>query len=207
MSDTPVIAEFKRTADPLDGKAAIDKFMSSANPMDVRSDKDDAAPKVEPIEENEEKLQELIDAVDETPEKTYEQRLQEHGIDREEAHAIVDEIMNKGVYTRAYTITTKTQAVFRSRHVEDQDRTNRAIEEALPQFSGTVRLMIAKHNLAASLAEFGKFKFENTEDGFKKAYNFVGKLPHMLFSVLVNKLSKFDELVLTVMDDGAIENF
>jgi len=203
MSETPDISDFSKAPNmPDETKDAFKKFMGKADPMEVN---DTSKPR--PSEESEEKLQELIDSVESSPELTYEQRLAQHKVTREEALQIVDDIMTKGLYTRDYKITGKTDVTFRSRDLGDQERAQQALEEQVPQFSGTVSIILAKHNLAASLAKFGDKEFPDTDDGFKKAYAFVGKLPHMLFNVLVSKLSQFDELVLTVMDEGAIENF
>ena len=146
-----------------------------------------------------------IAEVSEAPSKTYQERLREHKISMKEAQEIVDVIMTKGVYEKTYPLTSKTNVTFRSRDVGDQERTQDTLEEQTPQFMGTVNMIMAKYNLAASLVELASHKFG--EDDFDKALEFVGQLPHVLFNVLVAKLSMFDELVLTVMDEGAIENF
>jgi hypothetical protein len=154
------------------------------------------------------KLEEAIDAADQGPEKTWEERLNDLGVSKEEAFKIVDEVMNKGTFTRAYAVTKKTTVEFRTRNFSDHERLQHAIEADSPQFMGTMSIIMSKYNLAASLARYGTQTFELNKDGIpEKAFDFIAKLPYMVFTVLLRKLQKFDELVLTVMDDGALENF
>lgn len=206
---TPDIADFTRGQKVApETQAAFQKFLGDANPLGMKS----ADSKVEPIadpqrnpEVAEEQLEAAIEQVNKAPEKTYQERLREHKITPEEARKIVDAIMTKGVYEKTYPLTSKTEVIFRSRDLSDQERTQNYLEEQQPQFMGTVNMIMAKHNLAASLVALGNHTFK--EDEFDKAFEFVARLPHVLFNVLVAKLSMFDELVLTVMDEGAIENF
>ena len=206
---TPDIADFTQSKKVApETQAAFQKFLGDANPLGVKSE----GGKVEPIadpqkhpEVAEEQIEAAIEQVNQAPEKTYQERLKEHKISLKEAREIVDTIMTKGVYERTYPLTSKTEVTFRSRDLSDQERTQNTLEEQQPQFMGTVNMIMAKQNLAASLVALGTHTF--SEDEFEKALQFVGKLPHVLFNVLVAKLSLFDELVLTVMDEGAIENF
>ena len=206
VEKTPDISEFTRSPKVApETQDAMAKFMGTPDPLAVGS-------KVEPIadpqknpEVAEAQIEAAIAEVSEAPSKTYQERLREHKISMKEAQEIVDVIMTKGVYEKTYPLTSKTNVTFRSRDVGDQERTQDTLEEQTPQFMGTVNMIMAKYNLAASLVELASHKFG--EDDFDKALEFVGQLPHVLFNVLVAKLSMFDELVLTVMDEGAIENF
>ena len=204
----PDIADFTRGAKiQPETQQAFAKFMSTAVPLAV-AEGDNVAPIADPQRNPaaaEAQLEEAIRQVKEAPEKTYQERLKEHGISIEEARKIVDTIITKGVYARSYQITSTTSVTFRSRGLHDQERTQNVLEEQEPQFMGTVNMIMAKYNLAASLVELAGQKFE--EEDFNKALKFVERLPHVLFNVLIAKLSLFDELVLTVMDEGAIENF
>ncbi len=184
---------------------AFSKFMGTADPLAVDN-------KVEPIADPQrnpdaaaEQLEAAIKQVSESSEKTYQERLKEHKVTLDEARKIVDKIMTTGVYERTYQLTAQTSVTFRSRDLGDQERTQNTLEDQQPQFMGTVNMIMAKYNLAASLVELAGNKF--SDDDVEKALTFVSRLPHVLFNVLVAKLSSFDELVLTVMDEGAIENF
>lgn len=204
----PDIADFTRGSKVQpETQAAFAKFMETAEPLSI-GEPDKVSPIADPQRNPvafEEQLEEAIKQVKETPEKTYQERLKEHGITVEEARKIVDTIMTKGVYEKTYPLTSTTNVTFRSRELGDQERTQNVIEEQEPQFMGTVNIIMAKYNLAASLVELAGHSFGEGE--VDKALEFIGKLPHVLFNVLVAKLSMFDELVLTVMDEGAIENF
>jgi len=206
---TPEITDFTRSEKVApETQNALKSFMGAADPLAV----DSAEGKVEPIadpnahpEVAAEQIEQAIKQVEEAPQKTYQERLREHGITVEEAREIVDTIMTTGVYEKTYALTSKINVTFRSRDLGDQERTQNTLEEEQPQFMGTVNMIMAKHNLAASLVALANTRF--AEDEFDKALAYVRKLPHVLFNVLAVKLSAFDELVLTVMDEGAIENF
>lgn len=196
------IADFTRGAKLApETENAFKKFMGAADPLAISPDPSPSPPLSERL------LEEAIRHVKEAPEKSYEERLREHHITLEDAHRIVDTIMTKGVYEKTYPLTSKSSVTFRSRNLQDQERTQAMLEEQVPQFMGTVNMIMAKHNLAASLVDLAGTKFGEGDQEIAKALKFVSKLPHVLFNVLITKLAHFDELVLTVMDEGAIENF
>lgn len=210
------ISSFQSTPPPAEATEAIKTFMGQADPFSFSKSgppkveaalKDERLPQVE-MKATEDALQSALDAIDSLPEKTWEQRLKEVECTKEKANKIIDAILTKGYYEETYKITNKAAVTFRTRSFDHQERVQKAIENENPQFMGTVSLMMTKYNLAASLAKLGNTQFDPSEDGnYTKAFAFISKLPYMLFNVLVQKLSKFDRLVLTVMDEGALENF
>lgn len=218
---TPVdIGDFHSTKAPSEAMNAVQAFMSNSDPFAIQEKA--SLPKVEAeLKEDrslvspasdaaitEQALQDAVDMLDKLPEKTWEQRLKDVGIDKVEARTIIDAILSVGYYEKAYQLTAKTQVVFRTRRFDHQERVQRAIERDSPQYMGTVSLIMTKYNLAASLSQMGKNKFELDEDEkYTKSFAFISKLPFMLFNILIQKLSKFDQLVMTVMDEGALENF
>ena len=130
------------------------------------------------------------------------------GVTVDDAAKIVDELMFKGGYTKTYKLTAKTNVTFRTRGVQNHDTLQDKIEEVRPAYMGTISLMMSKMNLAASLASLGNRSFKlNKEDEPEEALKFVKRMPYPIFNLLLQKLTKFDELVMTVMDEGAIENF
>lgn len=196
-------------------KMAISAFMTGGDPFAAG----DEAPKTvkseaqlkkdAPDDFTEQALKSALDMVEQVPEKTWEQKLKEHDINKEEAFKIIDAMLTKGFYERTYQLTKKTAVTFRTRSFEHQEIVQRAIENDAPQYMGTVSLLMSKYNLAASLIRVGKTTFERGEDGkdYTQAFKFLSKLPYMVFNALIQKLAKFDRLVLTVMDEGALENF
>jgi len=208
-TETPSITDFVRGKGVApETQAAFKGFMGAADPLAMKSADQKVSPLADPQrnpEAAEEQIEAAIKQVNEAPEKTYQERLKEHNITVDDARKIVDTIMTTGVYEKNYALTSKIAVTFRSRDFADQERAQRYIEEQVPQFMGTINLIMGKCNLAASLVELAGNRFG--EDDFDKALAFVRKLPHVLFNVLLAKLSLFDELVLTVMDEGAIENF
>lgn len=210
------IGSFQSTQPPAEATEAIKTFMGQADPFSfakggpprVEADlKDERLPQVE-MKEKEDALQSALDAIDSLPEKTWEQRLKEVDCTKDKANKIIDAILSKGYYEETYKLTSKTSVTFRTRSFDHQERVQKAIEHDNPQFMGTLSLMMTKYNLAASLAKLGNKQFDPNEEGnYPKAFAFISELPYMLFNVLVQKLTKFDRLVLTVMDEGALENF
>jgi hypothetical protein len=156
----------------------------------------------------EEAIQGALNILDKAPEKTWKEKLSKLGIKEEEASTIVDAMLAKGYYERTYQMTKKTSVTFRSRALDHQERAQRALENDAPQFSGTVGLIMAKYNLAASLVSVGTARFDPSDDGnYLRVFQYLAKLPFAVFNALCQKLAKFDQLVLTVMDEGVLENF
>jgi len=209
------IGSFRKTEKSVgEAQAAISAFMTGGDPFAAGVDapktpKSESALKSDSPEGMDAALQSALDFVEQAPEKTWEQQLKEQKITKEEAFKIIDVMLTKGFYERTYPLTSKTQIVFRTRSFEHQEVVQRAIENDAPQYMGTVSLLMSKYNLAASLIRMGKTTFERGEDGkdYTQAFKFLSKLPYMVFNALIQKLAKFDRLVLTVMDEGALENF
>jgi hypothetical protein len=155
----------------------------------------------------EKKLQEAMDAATVAPAKTYDEKLKDLGITREEANSIIDAIMTNNVYERAYPITKNSRVVFRTRELSDQESTQDIIERSAPQFMGTMGLIMSKNNLLSSLAELNGTRFEDNDVDRSKAKKFIERLPYAVFSILINKLVQFDTLIATVTDESALQNF
>ncbi len=132
-----------------------------------------------------------------------QERLKAQGITMNEALVIVDALMVGGVYTKEYAVTKKHVVKFKTRDMEDQGRFIKDLESDSPMYTATTNAMLSRHNLTASLVSFRGSEFKNYEE----ALAFVVKLPEPIFRILIDKLRKFDMLVFTVMDEGALENF
>lgn len=201
------VSEFP-TREPSEAELAITNFMQGSNPLSPQEEKiisEDSLPNPE------EKLSGLDRALDDlaaAPELTYEERLAKMNIDMDTAMKIIDTLLEKGEFLKTYRLTKKTSVTFRTRGVRAQDRLQEKIEDERPAFMGTMGLIMSKMNLAASLAKFGDKEFKlNAHGEPKDAEKFVRNLPYPIFNLLLQKLRKFDELVLTVLDEGAVENF
>lgn len=150
-------------------------------------------------------LEKSIDQIEKAAELTYEQKIKNHGLSMDEALDIVNAILDNGYYEKAYRVTPRWEVVFRTRTTADQDRVLRRIEDANPQFPATVTQILAKYNLAASMIRFKGIDFSKKD--FDERLKFVMNLPEVMLRVLSGKLARFDQLMLDVLDEGAIQNF
>jgi hypothetical protein len=199
------------------GSHAVRKFMGMMTPGEMvqnkattqQSSAEEIAGVAEEVQtvdpELEKQLIAQIRSIDVSPELSYEQRLSKLGVDAEEAAKIVDAILSQGFYEREFLINKKHGVTLRTRGVEDQERLQNSVENQVPRYALTINEMTARHNLAASLAEFNGVKFAPNE--FKKAYAAVGKFALPVFNALISRLAKFDQIMFTVLSEGAVENF
>jgi hypothetical protein len=208
---TPEIGNFARTSE---GTTAVADFMQGAKGSVQKMPEKKKGEEKEPEKEekslgelNQEmtKLEEDIEKVEAAPELSYEDKLKKHGIPREEAEKIIDALMVGGEYQRTYQITPKYSVTFRTRKLEDQNRALDIIEARSPQYPSTVGNIVSEYNLAASLVNFRDLDFSDKK--VAECLEWVRKLPDSVARLLANKLSKFDQMVLDVLDEGAIENF
>lgn len=142
-----------------------------------------------------------------SPEATYEERVKAFDLTREQAAAIVDTLLTKGFYEKAYPVTSRISVTFRTRKVEDNDQLFSDLERQHPEYGISISNQITKGNLASSLASLGSRKFAPNEAGRKAAMECILNLPAHVFALLADKLAKFDQMVTTVLDAGVIENF
>lgn len=210
---TPEIGSFVKTkAETTEGVAAVESFLGGADVGSVRKmpepkDKPEEGPQqtVEEVTDEISQLEEDIEKVEAAPELTYEEKLKRHGVTKEEAEKIIDALMVDGIYQKTYAITKKYDVTFRTRLMEDQNRALDAIEFKGPQYPTTVGNIVAGQNLAASIVKFRDIDFAEVK--IKERIEWVQKLPDTVARLLANKLAKFDQLILDVLDEGAIENF
>jgi len=198
-----------------EGKKAVKKFLGMMTPgqmvqpknpsekADLEEVTEEPQPQVDA--DLERRLVEQIRNIDAAPELSYEQRLSRLGVDLSEAAKIVDAILSQGFYEREFPLSKRHSVKLRTRGVEDQERLQESVENQVPRYALTVNEMTARHNLAASLAEFGGVHYAPNE--FKKAYAAVGKFSLPVFNALIARLARFDQIMYTVLSEGAVENF
>lgn len=185
-----------------EGSAALKEFFTPVAPAGALST-DASGTKAPAVTGDEAALMEMVEEMDAVPALTYEERLKAQGISMEEALVIVDALMSKGVYRRKYTVTKKHMVEFKTRSMEDQGQYVKDLEGERPMYAATSNALISRHNLSASLVAFKDTEFKD----YEHALAFVVKLPEPVFRILIEKLRKFDILIMTVMDEGALENF
>jgi len=150
-------------------------------------------------------LDQDIDALEKSPELTYEERLARVGITLKEAEGIVDALMVDNEYRRTYKLTKKHSVTFRTLSLNAQNSALMELERLRPQFPTTVASIIAQYNVANALVEFRGIDFTKMADDDRLEW--VRALPESVARALAEKLSEFEKMVKAVMSDGALENF
>jgi len=179
----------------------------NAVPKKKKAGEDEDKPK-EPdhVEDREAQLADAIARLQEAPELTYDEKLKAHDISKEEAMTIVADMFEKGFHEKTYNVVgSHVTVIFRTRLQEDQDRVLARIESDAPHYPTTVNNLVAKHNLSASMMEFMGKDFRKKK--VQERYDYISLLPDIVTRVLVKKLTRFDDMMLDVMDEGAISNF
>lgn len=150
------------------------------------------------------------------PMASYEERLKEVGVTRDQAAKIVNAIMTKGYWSDEIPITKTLKVVFRTRSKKDISRAQSYIEAQRPVYDAHYADLMTHHLLAASLEQFGTDKFEHpdrkatsetVEKLFTDRFVYVETLADPAYRLLANKLATFDRKVAAVLEEGAIENF
>ena len=165
------------------------------------------------------KLQEMLDDMDaprRAPRDIWVEELEYKDMTQESAAKVLDAVITNGMYEESYKMGSMVVRV-RTRTTSDADRVIEAIQDFKPETSGTLSHLIARMNLAASIAQVGekKFNFSPANDGnqevleqeFSERYNYLSRLPAQIFFSLTQVLEKFDRRVQLACDPRAIENF
>lgn len=150
-------------------------------------------------------LAEMIQHIETAPEMTYQEKLEAHNLTMEEAMTIVSAVFDVGYYEKTYPVVGTATVTLRTRKTEDQDRLLQRIEADNPHFPASVSQLISKYNLAASMVNYRGTDI--SQETFKVRYARVCGFSEHIFLVLCTKLARFDDMMLAVLDEGAIENF
>lgn len=209
---TPAIGSFTKPQGPIsEGQAAISQFMQDKErekrikELQKEESAPVGAPQESQVEDEAMDLEQEIEKLKKSPELSYEERIRKHGIDLRTANLIVDSLLFKGEFRYTYPVTKKYTVTFKTRKFEDQEKTLGHLETVNPQFPASVGNLISKNNLANSLVKFGDTDF--TKMTFEARIDWLNSIPETLARLLAKKLSKFDEMILDIMDEGVIENF
>jgi len=150
-------------------------------------------------------LQTAIESAEKTPELTYEQRLQKHNLSKKDAMDMIAEMLGNNCVKRTYTVVGNVTVTFISRSGEQNAQLLEYIEKKNPAWGITTADIASRYNLATSLLNYANHDFTTTSFDDKLAY--VNKLSTYIIYLLVTKLSKFDAMLDTVFNEGALENF
>lgn len=146
----------------------------------------------------------------------YERQLAALGIARAKAAEIVDAILTQGFYSEAYPITSKVSVAFRTRGRRDVTRAQGLIEARRLSYDVHYADALQMYLVAASLERFGSQVLQHpargaAADEIEKAYasrlSYVEGLGEPAFEIIRAKWFKFDQMILAVVKEGAIENF
>lgn len=177
-----------------------------------------ASPTKEAFEAMERKLEEDTqkDEASLKPMQSYEEKLREVGVTRDKAAEIVDSVLLKGFYAEDVQITKAIYARFRTRNARDTKRAQEMIESQRLTYEIHYNELLSRYLLAASLESFGQdrlkhagkgAKADDIEAAYRSRLAYVEDLSDPALRILFVKLSKFDNMIATVLKEGAIENF
>lgn len=147
---------------------------------------------------------------------SYEEKLKDAGVTKEQAASIVNSIMTKGFWSEEVKVTATIRVRFRTRSKKDTTRAQNYVEGQRPQYAGHYAELMNHALLAASLEQLGAEKFEHpgrtaSTDDVEKAYSnrfaYIETLADPMYRLLAGKLVAFDQKVAVVLEEGTVENF
>lgn len=150
------------------------------------------------------------------PMASYEERLKQVGVSKEEASEIIDAVLLKGHFAKDYQITKSIKARFRTRGARDTRRAQIALEGMRLTYDHHYAEVLGRYLLAASLEQFGadvlthpkrNTSNDEIEKQFQARFEYVEGLSEPALQILMNKLRLFDIMIATVLSEGSIENF
>ena len=182
----------------------------------------DLSPRKAPVkteaEDTENKLEAEAKAAEDAakPMTSYEDRLREIGVSREEAARIIDSVLMRGHFSEDVQLTRTIKARFRTRNARDTKRAQEYIEQSRPTYDQHYQELLSRQLLAASLEVFGtdklpypdrKASHDEVEKAFGDRLAYVDSLSDPAMRLLLQKLIKFDRKISTVLDEWAVESF
>lgn len=150
------------------------------------------------------------------PMATYEERLKEVGVTRDEAARIIDAVISKGFWSEEMSLTKSIKIRLRTRSLRDTKRAQNHLENQRPVYDAHYQEIMTRFLLASSLEACGQEKFEHpprtaasdlVEKSFADRLIWVESAGDPLYRLLTTKLAKFDYKISIVLEEGAIENF
>ena len=150
------------------------------------------------------------------PIKSYEDRLKEANITKEQAAEIIDAVIMKGFWSEPIKITSRISVVLRTRSARDVRRIQDYLEVQRPVYDTHYNEILSRMTLAASLERLGKDGFTfpgkeakdaDYENAFQQRAAYIENLADPVLRLLFLKLWAFDEKIRAVLAEGTVENF
>lgn len=149
-----------------------------------------------------------IEKQKESPEMQYKQKLENNDIPLEEAEHIIDTVLlREKPYTEQFQLYKGLTATFRTRNEMNMEQMYAKLESRQPRFPDTKSMVLAKWNLATSLAEYRGRTFPPDEDGVIDAAEQIEELNYQVFDLLTRKLQEFNDKINTVFSEGYLDAF
>lgn len=150
------------------------------------------------------------------PIKSYEERLKEAGVTKEQAADIIDAVIMKGYWSEPVKVTSRISVTLRTRSARDVRRIQDYLEVQRPVYDNHYSEILGRMMLAASLEKLGKDSFSfpgkdakdnEYETAFQQRATYIENLADPVLRLLLLKLWAFDEKIRTVLAEGTVENF
>lgn len=150
------------------------------------------------------------------PLKSFEEKLKDAGVTKEQAADIIDAVLMKGHWTDTIKVTSRISVKLRTRSARDIRRIQDYLEVHRPVYDTHYTEIQGRMMLAASLEQLGsdklpfpgkEVKAEEYEKAFQERVNYIENLADPILRLLFLKLWTFDEKIRTVLSEGTIENF
>ena len=149
--------------------------------------------------------------------KKYREELEKADIPLVKAREILDAVIFKDCYREDKVLLGRLKVGIRTRIYDDLQRIMKALEEEAPAFPAHTDDLIARYNVAASLAYYKdtQFAFPDPKTAtfieiaaaFEIRMKFLLGLPTPVISCLIDAVGKFDNMVAAVFAEGAPEDF
>ena len=169
----------------------------------------------------EEKIEEAV-----TPDKpetaadkaqTYREGLDAAGISTTKAREILDAVVFNDCYTEDVVIQGRLKVGIRTRIYDDLQRIMQALESEAPAFAVHTDDLVARYNVAASLAYYKDIRFDHPDpeiatfdevtEAFHRRMKFLLARPTPIIDRLIAAVNKFDRVMMAVFAEGAPEDF
>ena len=124
----------------------------------------------------------------------------------------MEQVLVNNYYEETFYIQS-LPVVFRTRSYHDTVRLHQFLTAESPTYQASIQDLIARHNLASSLAKYGDKEFtfpddaRKSEDAFDERMKFVETRAGFIVTRLMKLAYEFDTKLAKVFADGAPQDF
>jgi hypothetical protein len=203
--DAPLIGQFK-------GPAENSPRLPRKDSPPVQSKEDKAIEESMAIVDKEILQPMLKEGTPEQIAESYEEGLKSVDLTLSQARMIMEKILVDNYYEETMYIQS-LPVTFRTRSYNDTVRLHQFLTAESPTYQASVQDLIARHNLAASLAKFGDREFRFPDDykesaaAFEERMEFVKSRVEFTVTRLMELVYKFDNKLAKVFANGAPQDF